>query len=134
MTSAGNRSLAPLVETLARELTPAPVDGELLERFLTRRDETAFKLLVNRHGSMVLAACRRAFGGAADAEDAFQATFLVLVRKAATLTSRPTIGDWLHGVARRTAAKALSTAARRRDRERAAAKGEETPAERNDWL
>src|SRR5687768_2285102 len=106
MITAGKRSLAPLVAALGQEPGPAETDGELLTRFLARRDEAAFEVLVRRHGPMVLAVCRRALGCSADAEDAFQATFLVLLRKAPGLTSRPTLGDWLHGVARHTALKA----------------------------
>jgi RNA polymerase sigma factor (sigma-70 family) len=135
MTAVGKRSLAPLVGALGHELAPSPTDGELLGRFLSRRDDVAFAALVRRHGPMVLAVCRRALGNPTDAEDAFQATFIVLVRKADALAARPTIGDWLHGVARRVAAKARAAAVHRRDKERAAARGEEEPtAERNDWL
>jgi RNA polymerase sigma factor (sigma-70 family) len=110
-------------------------DGELLERFIRCRDESAFSLLVQRHGSMVLAVCRRALGNCADAEDAFQATFLVLLRKADSLLSRPVLGDFLHGIARRTALKARVAAARRRERERTAARPlAERHDERNDLL
>src|ERR1700733_6384245 len=70
-------------------------DAELLERFIAHRDEGAFELLVRRHGPMVLGVCKRVLGNAADAEDAFQATFLVLVLKAAALTARDVLGDWL---------------------------------------
>ena len=84
---------------------------------------------------MVLGVCRRILGNHADADDAFQATFLVLVRKARSLTSRLVIGDWLHGVARRTALKAMSAAGRRRIVERNAV-CHDIPREeaRNDWL
>ena len=127
--------MAPLVAALGQEPAPASTDGELLGRFLSRQDEASFEALVRRHGPMVLAVCRRALGCSADAEDAFQATFLVLLRKASGLTSRPTLGDWLHGVARRIALKARATAARRRVRESAAARREGSPeVERNDWL
>src|SRR2546423_14946298 len=83
-----------------------PTDTELLESFLTRRDETAFEALLRRHGPMVLGVCRRVLRHAQDAEDAFQATFLVLARKAGALRSRELLGNWLYGVAHRTAMKA----------------------------
>src|SRR5262245_59095757 len=81
-------------------------DGELLECFVTRRDEDSFSALVSRHGPMVLGVCRRVLHNEADAEDAFQATFLVLVRKAATIRPPSRVGPWLHGVAHTTALKA----------------------------
>src|SRR5262249_32845029 len=110
-------------------------DGQLLERFLLERDEAAFTALVHRLGPMVLGVCRRILGNEADAEDAFQATFVVLSRKAATLTERPVLGDWLQGVARRTALKARSAAACRRVKEMATARPEALAEEtRNDWL
>src|SRR5262245_34670395 len=93
-------------------------DGELLECFLARREEAAFEALVQRHGPMVLGVCRRVLHNAHDAEDAFQATFLVLVRKAASIVPRELVGNWLYGVAHRTALKARGMAARRRARER----------------
>ncbi len=93
-------------------------DGQLLEAFLARREEGAFEALVRRHGPMVLAVCRRVLGHAQDAEDAFQATFLVLVRKAASIVPRQLVGNWLYGVAYRTALKARTLGARRRARER----------------
>ena len=83
-------------------------------RYLERRDETAFEAIVTRHGPMVLGVCRRALGLTPDADDAFQATFLVLVRRARELGPRDAIGPWLYGVARRVAARARSQASRRR--------------------
>ncbi len=93
-------------------------DGQLLGHFLSRRDEAAFEALVRRHGPMVLGVCRRILHSSEDAEDAFQATFLVLVRKAASIHNRELLGNWLYGVAYRTALDARSAAARRRTRER----------------
>src|ERR1700690_4316754 len=81
-------------------------DGQLLQRFLDRRDEAAFELLLRRHGPMILGVCRRMLRNAADADDAFQAVFVVLVRKAAAFRTRRTIGDWLYGVAYHPALKA----------------------------
>jgi RNA polymerase sigma factor (sigma-70 family) len=96
----------------------AMTDGQLLECFVRRRDEAAFEALVRRHGPMVLGVCRRILGRLPDAEDAFQATFLVLVRKAAGLDRRELLGNWLYGVAYRTALDARAAAVRRRARER----------------
>jgi RNA polymerase sigma factor (sigma-70 family) len=96
-------------------------DGRLLELYVRRRDEAAFEALVRRHGPMVLGVCRRILGNAIDADDAFQATFLVLVRKADSVRPRGMLGNWLYGVASRTAREARRLAARRRVKEREAA-------------
>jgi RNA polymerase sigma factor (sigma-70 family) len=104
-----------------------PSDGQLLEAFLARREGAAFEALLRRHGPMVLGVCRRVLGDRHDAEDAFQATFLVLVRKAAGLRSRELVGNWLYGVAYRTAMKARAMNAKRRSREKEAA-GRARPA------
>jgi RNA polymerase sigma factor (sigma-70 family) len=92
-------------------------DGQLLENFLSHRDEAAVAALVRRHGPMVWGVCRRVLPNYHDAEDAFQATFLVLVRKAGSIQPREMVANWLYGVARRTALKARATVARRKERE-----------------
>jgi RND family efflux transporter MFP subunit len=93
-------------------------DEQLLGRFNQQRDENAFAALVHRHGPMVLGVCGRLLRDPNDAEDAFQATFLVLVRKAGSLRRPHLLANWLHGVARRTALEARVRAGRRRARER----------------
>src|SRR5262245_12305614 len=95
----------------------ARTDAQLLDAFVDRREPAALEALVRRHGPMVWGVCRRLLGNHHDAEDAFQATFLVLVRKAASLRPREMVGNWLYGVARQTALKARATRARRRTRE-----------------
>jgi RNA polymerase sigma factor (sigma-70 family) len=96
---------------------PGATDDSLLESFLDQRDGDAFEALVRRHGPMVLGVCRRILGHAHDAEDAFQATFLVLVQKAASVQPRSLVGNWLYGVACRTALDARRAAAKRRAKE-----------------
>src|SRR5215813_1555661 len=93
-------------------------DGQLLEHYLRRRDEAALAALVQRHGPMVWSVCRRVLSNYHDAEDAFQATFLVLVRRAASIASPELLANWLYGVAHQTARKARATVAKRRLRER----------------
>ncbi len=92
-------------------------DGELLERFVGSRDESAFTVLIERHGPMVLGVCQRAVPNRHDAEDACQATFLVLVRKAGSLRKKESLGSWLHGVASRVTVGMKRDAARRKNRE-----------------
>jgi RNA polymerase sigma factor (sigma-70 family) len=93
-------------------------DGQLLGCFVEHQDSAAFEALLRRHGAMVWGVCRRLLRDPHDVEDAFQATFLVLVRKAASIASRERLGGWLHGVAYRTALGARAGIARRRQKER----------------
>ncbi|MBL8794491.1 MAG: sigma-70 family RNA polymerase sigma factor [Planctomycetia bacterium] len=88
-------------------------DGQLLRDFVQHQDETAFRALLERYGPMVMGVCRRAQLGAHDADDAFQATFLVLVRKAGAIREQELVGNWLYGVAFRIARRARQQAARR---------------------
>jgi RNA polymerase sigma factor (sigma-70 family) len=97
-----------------RDLT----DGELLECFASRQEPAALEVLVRRHAPMVWGVCRRVLGNHHDAEDAFQATFLVLVRKGVSVYPRAKIGSWLYGVAHQTALKARANRSRRKERER----------------
>ena len=92
-------------------------DGQLLERFISRREEAALEALMQRHGPMVWGVCRRVLRDHHDAEDAFQATFLVLARRAASVVPREKVGNWLYGVAYQTARKARAMRAKRRLRE-----------------
>lgn len=105
------------IRTLALHQHDGVTDGNLLDMYVRQRDEEAFEALVGRHGRMVLGVCRRIVGNSHDAEDAFQATFLVLVRKAASIRPAGMVGNWLYGVARRTALEARRSAAKRRAKE-----------------
>lgn len=89
-------------------------DAHLLQQFVGHHDEAAFEVLLHRHGPLVFSICRRMLFDAQDAEDAFQATFLVLARKAGSLTRQSLLSNWLHGVALRVAARVRRTALRRR--------------------
>jgi RNA polymerase sigma factor (sigma-70 family) len=93
-------------------------DGQLLDCFISRRDEAAVAAIVRRHGPMVWGVCRRMLRDYHDAEDAFQATFLVLVRKATSIVRKEMVGSWLYGVAHQTARKARATTAKRQAREK----------------
>jgi RNA polymerase sigma factor (sigma-70 family) len=108
--------LRRLHRALGRGAAGRLTDAELLERFVGRRDEAAFELLVRRHGPMVLGTCRRLLRHEHDAEDAFQATFLALARGAGSVRRRESVAGWLYRVARRVALKAKARAARRPER------------------
>ncbi len=108
---------------------PAVSDGQLLRRFVEGRDERAFHLLLRRHASMVMGVCRRTLSNPCDADDAFQATFLILVRKMDELRNREVFGNWLHGVAFRVALKAKVQSIRRQIKERVTAKENIAPKE-----
>ncbi len=116
-----SRSLSTVLPHLRRLLAggaDGPGDAQLLEHYLRRRDEDAFATLVRRHGPMVLAVCRRLLSDPHDAEDAFQATFLVLVRKASSVGRPERLANWLYGVAYRVALKMRGHNARRHRHER----------------
>src|SRR5262249_20417010 len=102
---------------LGRPVLSNLTDEHLLERFLQRREEASFTLLVVRHGPMVRSVCRRLLQDEHEAEDAFQATFLVLTRSAAAIRQRQSLASWLYGVAYRIACKTRTRAARRQGRE-----------------
>jgi RNA polymerase sigma factor (sigma-70 family) len=114
--------LGVVVRHLHRMLgTPSPdeaTDRQLLDRFTSGRDEAAFEELLRRHGPMVLGVCRRLLSEPHDADDVFQATFLVFIHKAASVRKAASLGSWLYGVAYRLALKARAGAARRRAHER----------------
>src|SRR5579885_2101485 len=98
MTTGTHRVLTHLRRVALLHDPGTATDGHLLERFLTRREPAAFEALLRRHGPMVLGVCRRVLHNAHDAEDAFQATFLVLARKAGSIRGRESIGGWLYRV------------------------------------
>jgi RNA polymerase sigma factor (sigma-70 family) len=116
------------------QLVAAAPDEELVERFAVHREEAAFAALVRRHGPLVLGVCRRVLTDPHAAEDCFQATFLVLARKAGSLKGPAALGPWLYGVATRTALKARARAAQQRVHERRAAVAEAvTPCDGLFW-
>src|SRR5215475_3788677 len=109
-------------------------DGQLLESFFHHKDQAALALVIRRHGPMVWAVCRHLLRNYQDAEDAFQATFCVLVQRAGSVVPREMVGNWLYGVARQTALKARATAAKRKERERQLAEmPEPAAAEQDQW-
>src|SRR5262245_33157695 len=117
MTVANANPVLDHIRRLAAGRGPLPSDSDLLQRYLERRDESAFRALVERHGAMVLGVCQAVLRHRHDAEDAFQGAFLVLARKADSIRRPDGLAGWLHGVACRVAHKALANAARRQARE-----------------
>jgi RNA polymerase sigma factor (sigma-70 family) len=107
-----------LSSLMGAEIGDEVSDADLLGRFVATRDERAFEALLRRHGPLVLGVCRRRLWDPQDVEDAFQATFLVLVQKAGSMKRRELLGNWLYGVANRIAQRARISAARRLERQR----------------
>ena len=108
-----NRPVTQLRQTAEASSLADMADSELLERFRKQQDAVAFEAIVRRHGPLVLGACRRVLVDAADVDDAFQATFLVLLRKPQSIRNQRAVGSWLYGVAHRVAVRARDAAARR---------------------
>jgi RNA polymerase sigma factor (sigma-70 family) len=108
-------------------------DNELLQRFVVARDAAAFQALLRRHGPMVLGVCRSMLPSEADAEDAFQATFLAFAQKARSIHQTSALGSWLHGVAYRTARKAQAMFAKRQKHERRASQRETSAPDDLTW-
>jgi RNA polymerase sigma factor (sigma-70 family) len=122
MTRLHSPTLINHLKTLFRVGTLSGVgEGELLERFFVKHDEAAFEEILARHGPMVLGTCRRWLDDPDDVDDAFQAVFLILVQKAATLRSRNSLSSWLYSVSLKVAKRARANKACRRSRERPAA-------------
>src|SRR5262245_5839213 len=111
------RFVRQLRSTLARRDFAYLTDAELWQHYLRERNDAAFETLVRRHAPMVMGVCRRVLRNEQDAEDAFQATFLVLVRRGSLRRSPVTLANWLHGVAYRTALESRRAAAKRRAKE-----------------
>src|SRR5579871_112652 len=109
-----NRILQHLRDLIRRRGGGGVGDGQLLERFVRERDETAFEVLVWRHGPMVLALGQRLLHNPHDAEDVLQATFLTLVRKAGSISKRDSLGSWLYKVAYRLALRVQARTVRTR--------------------
>lgn len=129
-------SLTILVDQLREATRPRSADvsdGDLLAEFISATDQKAFEMLVRRHGPMVLGVCRRVLGNLHDAEDAFQASFLVLARKAPSIRKRDSLSCWLHGVAYRIALRLKRDLARRRLREGSAPSARRNAADDLAW-
>jgi DNA-directed RNA polymerase specialized sigma24 family protein len=130
------RNVGPILQLIRSvvedQRVKEPADQELVRLFSTGRDEAAFHGLLRRHGPMVLEVCRNVLGNEAETEDAFQATFLILVQTAGRIRKTASVGSWLHGVAYRTALKARAEFARRQKHENR--KSGQTPPAASDDL
>jgi RNA polymerase sigma factor (sigma-70 family) len=125
-------SITGFFQTLRRQAA-SPTDAQLLEGFSAHRDEGAFEALLRRHGPMVLGVCRRILRNHHDAEDAFQATFLVLACKAGSVRRRHTVASWLYGVACKVALNLRGSSGRRRRKEKEAAAMPKGDATSESW-
>jgi RNA polymerase sigma factor (sigma-70 family) len=125
--------LRGLTRGMMAESIAGQSDRQLVERFLAERNEAAFEAIVRRHGPMVYRVCFRILQQSQDAEDAFQATFLVLAQKLRGVRKRASLASWLHGVAHRVALKARTQAASRRRHERQAARDAAMPPDEMSW-
>jgi RNA polymerase sigma factor (sigma-70 family) len=129
------RSLNSVVESIRKAASREDAsDAELMERYFARREDVAFESLVRQHASLVFGVCLRILGNPHDAEDAFQAVFLVLARKGGSITARNRLGNWLYGVAYRTAVHARQLRSRQRARERPMHAGNEVAVAATDDL
>lgn len=111
--ASANVPLQSVLRAVSAQFLRGAGDPELLRRFIASNDEAAFRVIAERHGPMVLGVCRRVLGCPYDAEDAFQATFLIFARKAASIRKTASVGGWLHGVAIRVASRLLRDRKRR---------------------
>ncbi len=135
MPSVNQGALVESIQRLFESGTTASLpEHQLLDRFRTRGDESAFEAIVHRHGRMVIGVCRHVLDDEHDVEDAFQATFLILVKKARSIRDREVLGSWLYGVARRVAARARADSRRRRSRERIGLEEIDMPDHRDDGI
>lgn len=125
--------LRQLRQRLSAETLATCSDVELVERFRASRDDAVFQVMLDRHGAMVFQVCRRALSSQDDVEDAFQATFLTLIRRGHTIRRKSSLGSWLHGVAHRIALNLRRQAGRRRRREQRAAPVAIAPTDDITW-
>lgn len=125
MSAADSQRLLQHIRRLAGDPAGAPSDAELLRRYLERREQAAFSALIRRHGPMVFAACRSVLRQEQDAEDAFQATFLILAQKGSSIHRQEGLGGWLQRVAYRVALRARANRLRRRSCEEQTARSPE---------